>query len=261
MTLKTATFNANSLRARLPILLDWLDREQPDILCVQETKVQDLDFPAGAIENAGYHVIFRGQKSYNGVAVMSRKSPEDVRRDLYEEGDEQARFISAVIGDVVVVNVYVPQGFAVGTEKFVYKLTWLSDLLGYLRRHYRPDQPLLMAGDFNVALEPKDVFSPKEFAGQVGFHPEEQALLRRFLDWGLADIFRKHVPEGGHFTFWDYRIPNALKRKMGWRIDYLLATAPLARKSTRAWIDTSARALPKPSDHTFLVAEFDEQTG
>ena len=258
MTLKAATFNANSIRARLPLLLDWLNREKPDILCVQETKVQDGAFPAGPIREAGYHVVFRGQKAYNGVAIVSREPPEEIRRDLYGEGDEQARFISARIGKIPVINVYVPQGFAVGTEKFTYKLAWLTDLLAHIRKHYHADRPLLVAGDFNVALEPEDVFDPEQFRGQVGFHPDEQALLRRLLDWGLADVFRKHVPEGGHFTFWDYRIPNALKRNMGWRVDYLLATAPLARKSTGAWIDTNARTLPRPSDHTFLVAEFEE---
>ncbi|MBW1704587.1 MAG: exodeoxyribonuclease III [Deltaproteobacteria bacterium] len=256
MTMKFATFNTNSVRARLPIIKDWLDREQPDVLCVQETKVQDKDFPAGPFEEAGYHVIFKGQKSYNGVAIISKLPPDDILLNLYDKEDEQARFISARIGDIPVINVYVPQGFEAGTDKFAYKLAWLNDLLEHIKKSYDPAQPLLVAGDFNVALEPIDVFDPEKFKGEVGFHPDEQTILRQFLDWGLVDVFRKHEPAGDHYTFWDYRIPNALKRKMGWRIDYILATVPLAEKTGNVRIDTEARLLEKPSDHTFLVAEF-----
>jgi exodeoxyribonuclease-3 len=254
--MKFATFNTNSIRARLPIIKDWLDREGPDVLCVQETKVRDKDFPADLFEEAGYHVIFKGQKSYNGVAIISKVPPDDILLNLYDKEDEQASFISARIDDIPVINVYVPQGFQVGTDKFEYKLSWLNDLLKHIKEKYDPAQPLLVAGDFNVALEPTDVFDPEKFKGEVGFHPDEQAILRQFLDWGLVDVFRKHEPGGGHYTFWDYRIPNALKRKMGWRIDYILGTAPLAEKSIRVRIDTEARMLEKPSDHTFLVAEF-----
>jgi len=254
--MKLATFNTNSIRARLPIITGWLDREQPDVVCIQETKVQDKDFPVDPFEEAGYHVIFKGQKSYNGVAIISRIPADDVLLNLYDKEDEQARFISARIGDIPVINVYVPQGYAVGTDKFEYKLSWLKDLLEHIKGNYDPDLPLLVAGDFNVALEPIDVFDPEKFKGEVGFHPDEQAIMREFLDWGLMDIFRKHEPDGGLYTFWDYRIPNALKRKMGWRIDFILATAPIAKKSARVWIDTEARLLEKPSDHTFLVAEF-----
>jgi exodeoxyribonuclease-3 len=251
-----ATFNTNSVRARLPRILEWLDREGPDILCLQETKCRDGDFPAGDFEGLGYHVLFRGQKSYNGVALISKTPPGGARKDLHDEGDEEARFVSALIQDIPVVNVYVPQGTAVGTDKFAFKLQWLKDLLAHIRASYDPGRPLLMAGDFNVALEPMDVYDPGAFQGEVCFHPDEQALLRELLDWGLVDVFRKHEPAGGHYTFWDYRIPNALKRKMGWRIDYILATKPLAERSMRVWIDTGARLKTKPSDHTFLVADF-----
>ncbi len=236
--------------------MDWLDRERPDVLCLQETKVQDKDFPANRFEEAGYHVVFRGQKSYNGVAIITQFPLHEIRLNLYNRDDEEARFISARIGDIPVINVYVPQGFAPNTEKFHYKLRWLKDLLSYMKETYDPDLPLLLAGDFNVALEPIDVFDPEGLRGEVGFHPDEQSILREYLAWGLVDIFRKHQPVGGHYTFWDYRIPNALKRKMGWRIDYIWATGPMAEKSTGTWIDTEARTREKPSDHTFLVAEF-----
>jgi exodeoxyribonuclease-3 len=254
---KVASFNSNSVRSRLPIIVDWLEREQPDLLFLQETKVQDKDFPAKAIEETGYHVVFNGQKSYNGVALISKKRPEATRKNLYEDGGEEARFLSANIGDIPVINVYVPQGFAVGTEKFAYKLRWLKDLLEHVKRNYGPDVPLLIAGDFNVAFRPIDLFDPEKYRGDVGFHPDEQAALQEFFDWGLIDIFRKHQPGRGHYTFWDYRIPNAFKRKMGWRIDLILATAPLADSSRKAWIDTEPRTGSKPSDHTFMIAEFD----
>ncbi len=254
--MKLATFNTNSIRARLSLVVDWLERERPDVLCLQETKVQDKDFPVDQFESAGYQSLFRGQKSYNGVAIISSLPMEGTRLNLYDGDDEEARFVSARIGGIPVINVYVPQGFAPGTEKFDYKLRWLKDLFSHIKENYDPDLPLLVVGDINVALEPIDVFDPEGLRGEVGFHPDEQSILREYLAWGLEDIFRRHQPDGGHYTFWDYRIPNAFKRKMGWRIDYILATRPVAEKSPTVWIDTEARTRQKPSDHTFLVAEF-----
>jgi exodeoxyribonuclease-3 len=254
--MKAATFNANSIRTRLPIVLQWLEKERPDVLCIQETKVQDKDFPSDPFREKGYEVIFTGQKSYNGVAIATRSKTESVRCGLYEAGGEEARFIAASISSIPIINVYVPQGFAPNTEKFDYKLRWLKDLLSHLRRSFDPDQPLLVAGDFNVALDDRDVYDPRGLEGQVGFHPDERAAMKDLLSWGLVDVFRQHQPEGGHYTFWDYRIPNGFKRNLGWRIDYLLATKPLAALSENAWIDKTPRTQPKPSDHTFLIAEF-----
>ena len=254
--IKVVTFNTNSVRTRLPIILNWLNKEHPDILCLQETKAQDKDFPVKPFEESGFQVAFKGQKSYNGVAIISKHPLSDIQTGLYGGADEQARFIAADIRDIRMINVYVPQGFAVGTEKFEYKLRWLKDLLNHIQTRYEPGQPLIIAGDFNVALEAIDVFDPEKYEGQVSCHPDERAILREILDWGLIDIFRKHQPDAGQYTFWDYRVPNALKRNMGWRIDYVLATPPLAEKSQNAWVDIQARALEKPSDHTFLVTEF-----
>ncbi len=255
--MKFATFNVNSLRARLPILLDWLSRENPDVLCLQETKVQDQDFPAKPFQEMGYQASFKGQKSYNGVAILSKSPLTDRRVNLFEDGDDQARFISGVIENIPVINVYVPQGFQVESDKFRYKLDWLNELYEHVSRHYDPDRPLLMAGDFNVALEDGDVYDPDGFRGGVGYHPDEQVMMKRFFQWGLVDIFRKHVQEPEHYTFWDYRIPNGFKRNMGWRIDYILGTAPLARKSMDIWIDKAPREMKKPSDHTVLVTVLD----
>ncbi|MFC1866983.1 exodeoxyribonuclease III, partial [Thermodesulfobacteriota bacterium] len=194
---------------------------------------------------------------YNGVATISKLPPEEIRLGLYEGDDEQARFLSVKVLNIPVINVYVPQGFSPGTEKFLYKLDWLEDLLSHIKRKYDPGLPLLIAGDFNVALGPIDLYDPEGLRGEAGFHPDEQAAMRKIFEWGIVDIFREYHPKGGHYTFWDYRIPNGFKRNMGWRIDYILATRPLAEKSKKAWIDTEPRIREKPSDHTFLVAEFD----
>lgn len=254
--LRLATYNANSIRARLPIIMDWLIKKDPDILCLQETKVRDKDFPVAAFQEGGYISTFRGQKAYNGVAILSKATPVEIRFGLYGEDDEQARFIGATIQDIPIISVYAPQGSQVGTSKFDYKLRWLRELLAYVRKHYEPGSPLILAGDFNVAMESIDLFDPEKYEGDVGFHPEERAILRQYFDWGLIDLFRKHESGGNHYTFWDYRIPNGFKRNLGWRIDYILATKPLAAKSRSLWIDTEARGREKPSDHTFLVAEF-----
>jgi exodeoxyribonuclease-3 len=255
--MKIATFNTNSIRARIDILVDWLISEQPDLLAVQETKAQDKDFPVKAFEDTGYRVIFKGQKSYNGVAIFSRFPFTDIRTNLYGEGDEQARFISANIEDISFMNIYAPQGYSTESKQFEYKLRWLTDLLSFIKGKYTPNDSLIVLGDFNVAFDSRDVYDPDAFRGKVSFHPEEQAILKRFFEWGLVDIFRRHEDKGGYYTFWDYRIPNGFKRKMGWRIDYILATNHLAEKSIKAWIDTEPRQKDKPSDHTFLVAEFD----
>lgn len=257
-TLKIATFNANSIRARQEIILEWLAAEQPDVLCIQETKAQDPDFPALAFLAAGYHAAFSGQKSYNGVAILSREPLEDVQRGLGDgaEDPEQARLIAGRRRGLPIVNTYIPQGMAPGTDKFAYKLQWLERLRAFFDKHFSPDQPLLWAGDFNIAPAPEDVYDPEKMAGTCGFHPDERAALERLRAWGFTDVFRKHVAEPQQFTFWDYRLRGGLSRNLGWRIDHLWATAPLAQKSTRAWIDMEPRKKEKPSDHTFLTAEF-----
>lgn len=254
---KIGTFNTNSIRARMPVILGWLEKEKPDVLCLQEIKVQDKDFPAWEFSGLGYQTVFKGQKSYNGVAIIAKHSMSEVETGLYNRENEEARFLRAKILEIPIIDVYVPQGLAPGTDKFEYKLQWMRDFLFYLRKHLDPGLPLLVVGDFNVALEPKDVFDPLKLKGEVGFHPDEQAIMAKYLEWGLLDVFRKHESGDGHYTFWDYRMPNGVKRNLGWRIDYILATRPLAEKSQKCWIDKEPRLADKPSDHTFLVAEFD----
>jgi len=264
--LKVATFNVNSIRTRLGLVLDWLRREATDILCLQETKVQDKDFPAEPFREAGYHVVFLGQKAHAGVAIVSREEPLEVAFGLDDDGPssgsgqgepDEARLIRVVIRGIPVVNTYVPQGRSPDSEHFQYKLEWLARLRAFFERHYSPPEPLLWMGDFNVAPEPIDVYDPKRLKKHVDFHPEARAALERVREWAFVDVFRRHHPgEPGQYTFWDYRVRNALKRGMGWRVDHIWATEPLARKSTGAWIDVEARRAERPSDHTFLVAEF-----
>lgn len=255
--MKVASFNVNSIRARLGIVREWLASESPDVVCIQETKVADDSFPASALEDLSYNVVFCGEKSYNGVAILSPHGVEDVSIGFDGAGSEGTRLISAVIEGIPVVNTYVPQGSHPLSEKFRYKLDWLERLYEYFDTRYSPEEPLLWLGDFNVAPGPLDVHDPVALAGQVGFHPDEQALLERLRQWGFVDVFRLHEGAGGHYTFWDYRVKDAVRKKVGWRVDHVWATRPLSDKSTRSWIDTSLRLMQRPSDHTVIAAEFD----
>lgn len=258
-TLKVATYNANSIRARLELLLDWLQEEQPDVLAIQETKVEDKDFPAEPIQDAGYHVVFRGQKAHAGVAIISSMEPEDVAYGFDDEGpSDEPRLIRAVYDGIPVVNTYVVQGRSVDSEHFEYKLAWFDRLHELFSRHYGPDEPLLWMGDFNVAPEPIDIYDPEGKANHVDFHPDARAALEEVKEWGFVDVFRHHHPdEEDQYTYYDYRAKDPIERGIGWRVDHVWATEPLAEVSTDAWIDLDARRAERPSDHTFLVAEFD----
>ncbi|HIP99163.1 TPA: exodeoxyribonuclease III [Candidatus Bipolaricaulota bacterium] len=253
-----ATYNCNSIRSRLPLVLDWLAEHRPDVLCLQETKVPDPEFPAQALEAAGYHVVFRGVKGGAGVAIVSREEPEEVVFGLDDGGPpDEARLIRATVRGIPIVNTYVPQGRSPDHPMFRYKLEWLARLRDYFDSHFSPQEPLLWCGDFNVAPEEIDVHNPVRLKNHVDFHPEARAALERIRAWGFVDVFRKHHPnEPGQYTFWDYRVPKALERGLGWRVDHIWATLPLAEKSVAAWIDREARQAERPSDHTFLVAEF-----
>lgn len=255
---RVATFNANSVRARLPVLLDWLEAQKPDVLCMQETKVEDHNFPAGEFNAAGYNVIYRGQKSYNGVAIAGIHELTELSIDISGfSRPGEARLIAAKVKGVHIVNTYMPQGRAPDTDEFAYKINWITNMREVFNSNFTPDMRVLWAGDFNVAPEPIDVHSPEKLLGHVGYHPMEHKALQFVKDWGFEDVFRRHVPEGGHYTFYDYRVPNGVKRKMGWRVDHIWATGPLAGLSRSARIDMEPRLKEKPSDHTFLIAEFE----
>ena len=256
--LRIATFNANSIRSRLDIILAWIKDHECDVLCVQETKVTDEDFPIAAVSEAGLQCVFKGQKSYNGVAIISPHDMEDVVIGTgREDWDQDARLIRTSVGGISIVNSYVPQGTAPDSPRFAYKLEWIRAMRDYFDAAFAPADPLVWVGDFNVAREPIDVYDPEGLWGSVCYHPEEHSALDHVKEWGFEDVFRKHHPgEAKQYTFWDYRM-NAFRRKLGWRIDHIWATPPLAQVSTDCWIDPEPRKAPKPSDHTFLAADFE----
>lgn len=251
-----ASFNVNSLRARLGIVVEWLERERPDVLCVQETKVQDVDFPADGFDGTGYKCSFRGQKSYNGVAIFSRRGFDDVRFGFAEEPRDESRLMRVDVGGLAIVNTYVPQGYLPDSEKFAYKLNWFERLAEYFAENFKPDDPVVWVGDLNIAPEDRDVYDPKRLAGHVCFHPEVQKRLAKVMDWGFVDVFRKHCDEAGQYTFWDYRMPGAFRRNLGWRLDHIMTTHAVSERSTGCHIDRGPRGVERPSDHTPIVAEF-----
>lgn len=256
MDLAIATFNVNGIRARLEILSGWLASDGPDIVCLQETKVQDKDFPAEPLAQLGYTASYLGQKSYNGVAILSKAAPDQVILGRPGVDDPQARMISARFGDLWVINTYVPQGREPGHEYFLYKLEFLDWLGGWLKENFSPGERLIWTGDLNVAPSDRDLWDPVKLAGQVGCQPEERRALESITAWGLTDLFRLHHPEDRQFTFWDYRMRGALKHNQGWRIDHFFATRAVAKSCRACWVKEDLRRLPKPSDHTPLIAEF-----
>lgn len=253
---KLATFNVNGIRARLAGLLTWLREAAPDVVCLQETKAQEADFPAAPLRELGYHVAYRGQKSFNGVAILSRRPAGKVVAEMAGDRGE-ARFLALEVDGVRVVNTYVPQGREVGDPAFAFKLGFFDSLGEWLGANCTPDQPLVWAGDLNVAPSDLDLFDPKRLAGGVGCHPDERAALQRVVGWGFSDCFRLRHPEEKQFTFWDYRLPGSFKRNLGWRIDMVMATAPLAAACAASGVDAEPRGREKPSDHTPVWAEFD----
>jgi exodeoxyribonuclease III len=255
--MKIASFNVNSLRVRQTLVLQWLTTNQPDVLCVQETKVQDPDFPAAAFDPTGYKYAFKGQKTYNGVAIFSKSPLQNVSFGLDSEPRDEPRLIRADINGISIVNTYVPQGYMPESDKFEYKLNWFKRLRFYFENHFKSDQPVLWLGDLNVAPQAIDVYDPIKLEGHVCFNPLITQALTSVLDWGFVDVFRQHCQEPGQYTFWDYRMPNTFSRNRGWRLDHILATKPLAQKCTACYIDKNPRASSQPSDHTPIIAEFD----
>lgn len=252
-----ASFNCNSIRARMPVIQKWLETASPDVLCLQETKVQDGEFPEEDLLRAGYNSVFRGEKSYNGVAILAKEKMTDVFYGFDGKGnDEGSRLIAVKAGPVNIVNTYVPQGTSPDSEKFQYKLNWFARLEDFFGTRYNHKKPLLWLGDFNVAPEPFDVHNPKRLLGSVGYHPDEHAALARVKAGGFIDIFRKHCSDDGNYTFWDYRVKDGVSKGLGWRVDHIWGNAAAAEKSVRSWIDREPRLWEKPSDHTPILAEF-----
>lgn len=254
--MKIATYNVNSIRQRLPIVLDWLAANNPDVLCLQETKVQDQDFPVEAIAKAGYHSTYRGMKGYNGVATLTRTPPDKVVYGLHEGPDnEDFRVIQTVVAGIPIINSYVPQGYSIKSEKYAFKLQWFRRMRAYLEAHLDPSAPAIWVGDLNVAPEPIDVYHPDKRINDVDFHIDARTAYKETVAWGFVDVFRKLHPDTVQYTYWDY-FRNAFQRNFGWRIDHILATTILAERCRRAEVDMAARAVPSASDHTIVWAEF-----
>ena len=255
--MKIATWNVNSVIARLPLVLQWLDTTRPDVLCLQETKCIDEKFPAQAFAEIGYMSEVYGQPTYNGVAILSRTPCADVQCGLPDdEAGAHARLIAATIEGVRVVNVYIPNGQSVGTDKYQFKLHWMRRLRALFDAEYDTNMPVLLCGDFNVAPEERDVHDPQLWEGRILFSKRERAALDEIKAWGFTDAFRLHTAEGGHFSWWDYR-QGSFRRNAGLRIDHIWVSPPLAARCRRVWIDKEPRRWERPSDHTPVVAEFE----
>ena len=257
MALTIATWNVNSLNVRLGHLLSWLKERPIDIVCLQETKLTDENFPVEQLAAAGYRCEFAGQKTYNGVAVVLRqasvKEVGEVQIGIPGLEDEQRRLIAVTVDGIRVICVYVPNGQAVGTDKYSYKLKWIAALNEWLRAEMAQYPRLAIAGDFNIAPEPRDVHDPEAWAGQVLFSEPERAAFRALLNLGLKDSFRLFDQPGRMFTWWDYR-NLAFRRKQGLRIDHILMSAALAQACTACSIEVDLRRLEQPSDHAAVVA-------
>jgi exodeoxyribonuclease-3 len=260
--MRLATWNVNSLKARLDRVLAWAERQAPDILCLQETKLADTAVPALAFRELGYEVAHHGAGQWNGVAIASRVGITDVVAGLPESEDwtdEGGRFLSATCGGVRVASVYVPNGRVVGSEFYEAKLAWLDHLDGWLRAVNDPATPLALCGDFNVAPTDNDVWDPAAAHGATHVSPPERERVARLVDWGLTDLLGRFHPEPGYFTWWDYRAGN-FHKNFGMRIDHVLASAPLAARAVAAERDRDARKPSTypgiPSDHAPVIVDF-----
>ncbi len=252
--MKLATWNVNSLKVRLPQVLDWLAANPIDVLCLQETKQQDADFPEDDLLAAGYHSVFAGQKTYNGVAILSREPGHDVQIGIPDFADEQKRVIAATFGDVRVVCVYIPNGQSIDSDKYQYKLGWLAALHDWLKRELVRYPKLVLLGDYNIAPEDRDVHDPAAWVGNVLVSEPERDAFRGLVSLGLKDSYRLFEQAEKTFSWWDYRM-MAFRRNMGMRIDHILVSEPLVPLCKSCIIDKAPRKLERPSDHTPVVVE------
>ena len=254
VTFRLATWNVNSLKVRLPHLLDWLAQARPDAMCLQETKTEDKNFPAAELRAAGYEAVFCGQKSYNGVAILARHPITDVRHGIPDFADDPKRVIAGTIAGLRVVSIYAPNGQALDSDKYAYKLKWFEALAGWMSAELPRTPRIAVLGDFNVAPEDRDVHNPKRWEGGIHVSPPERAAFRKLLEIGLADAFRLFEQPEKEFSWWDYRL-LAFQRGWGLRIDEILLSPELAKLCVACAIDKGPRALERPSDHTPVLAD------
>ncbi|MEE4216759.1 MAG: exodeoxyribonuclease III [Xanthomonadales bacterium] len=253
--MKIASWNVNSLNVRLPHVLAWCDVAQPDVLALQETKLTDDRFPVEQLQQAGYHSLFSGQKTYNGVAILSREAALDPVLDIPGLDDPQRRILAATVGGVRIVDLYVVNGSEVGSEKFAYKLHWLEKVTAWLADEMKQHEKVVVLGDFNIAPDDRDVYDPEAWHEKILCSTQERDALGRIMDLGLTDTFRMFEQEERSWSWWDYRM-NMFRRKLGLRIDLVLASEAMAANCTASYIDIEPRRQERPSDHAPVVAEF-----
>ena len=254
--MKIASWNVNSLKVRLPQLTEWAAEAKPDVIALQETKLEDAKFPVDELAAAGYRAVYSGQKTYNGVAILAREEPSDVLTDIPGLDDPQRRILAATVGGVRVVDLYVVNGKAVGDEKYAYKLDWLAKVRDFLEGELKRHPKLVVLGDFNIAPDDRDVYDPAAWGEEVLCSPPEREALKAITDLGLHDSFRLFEQEGGHFSWWDYR-QAAFRRNMGLRIDLILIGDALKSAAKAAAIDRTPRRWERPSDHTPVTLDLD----
>jgi len=252
--MKIASWNVNSLKVRLPHLRDWLASVSPDVVALQETKTEDAKFPSDEIAALGYQCVFSGQKTYNGVALLARETPRDIVTDIPGLDDPQRRILLGTVGDVRVANLYVVNGQEVGSEKYQYKLRWLAKVREFLAAEMQKHPNLVVLGDFNIAPDDRDVHDPAAWHEQILCSTPERSALKSILDVGLHDSFRLFEPNGGHFSWWDYR-QGAFRRNLGLRIDLILASEALRARCRASTIDRTPRTWERASDHTPVLLE------
>jgi exodeoxyribonuclease-3 len=259
MSRTVGSWNVNSVRARLEHVLSWIDARQPDIVALQETKLVDEQFPVDAFTQIGYRALVNGQKTYNGVAVLSREtlSPEDIVVDLPNLADEQRRLLAASYGTLRIINVYVPNGSEVGSQKYEYKLRWLDRLIEFIEGQLAQYPQLVLLGDFNIAPEDRDVHNPDLWQGGVLVSEPERERFRRLMELGLKDSFRLFDDAAGQYTWWDYRA-GAFRRNLGLRIDHILVSETLKPHCEDCRIDIEPRSWQRPSDHTPIILQLDK---
>ena len=254
--MKIATWNVNSIAIRLEQVLSWMKDTNTDVVCLQETKTVDEKFPFEAIENAGYNVAFFGQKSYNGVAIISNREIKDVQKGFHDDDDDAPkRLIAATIENIRIVNTYIPNGTELWTEKFTFKLDWLQRLRRFFDATCPTDADVLLCGDFNVAPDERDVWSVAAWEGKLHFSKPERAAIHHVKQWGFEDVFRLKNGDAKEFSWWNYR-EGAFFKNHGLRIDHIWTSKSLAEKCVGCWIDKTPRGWERPSDHTPVVAEF-----
>lgn len=254
--MKIATYNCNSIRKRLPLVLAWLKSNAPDVMCLQETKVADEEFPLQPFQEAGYHAAFRGMKGYNGVATLTRVRPQAVVHGFHEGPDsEDFRLLQTLVGGVQIINTYVPQGFAIDSPKYQYKLAWFKRLQKYFDAHLKGKRPTVWLGDLNVAPEPIDLANPGPNKNHPCFHEAARQAYKETVAGRFIDVFRMKYPDTVSYTFWDF-FTKSFERNKGWRIDHILATPELAKRCAAVQVDLDPRKADAPSDHTVVWATF-----